>query len=495
MAFILCTLGAGLLALLVLSPWGGREQPVHADLVGADCTTGEGSFGGAIDVFANSDKTGTVGRVVKGTIVYFQVGASVPDALTCAAFDVDVYIKLPGAATFTFVCTLDASSGFPNDRLDPGAAPRRCPTLIPYTTLVADKLANLKWRADLSARGNMHNVPAPDDCVLSDAQKNPNLSPGPQGCFEAGGSSFVLQATQTPTPTATATDTATPTATGTPVVKPIIKKLPNLVNLWLCSIRPFSVAPGCDNKGSGVEEVNIPLRLNSPVISREPKCVAEARLAGTDPNACPRQSIGAFEFEVRYDAKLVSVRVLPGPLLTHPDVDCATVQLEGIVQFRCVTEGKTRIEFGPGILADVRVRATADVYSIIIANQLNGIATQLINQGCQLADLQGHDINIDADSCNDADVTIRYLEGDIHADCTVDVLDSQQIAFRWGSRLGNLLYNSRMDLEPSQPKKGDGDIDAKDLQFIYGRDGSTCKAPHPVQDPVDPKAKPPLPPL
>jgi hypothetical protein len=86
--------------------------------------------------------------------------------------------------------------------------------------LVADKLANLKWRADLSARGSMHNVPAPDDCVLSDAQKNPNLSPGPQGCFEAGGSSFVLQATQTPTPTVTLTPTPTATPTETPTATP-----------------------------------------------------------------------------------------------------------------------------------------------------------------------------------------------------------------------------------------------------------------------------------
>src|SRR3989337_1760156 len=136
----------------------------------------------------------------------------------------------------------------------------------------------------------------------------------------------------------------------------------------------------------------------------------------------------------------------------------------------------------------VRVRSTADVRSILIPNQQNGIATQLINQGCQLSDLQGHPIKVDA--CDDAAITIRYLEGDVHADCVVDARDQQQIAFRYGSRLGNLLYNARFDLEPSAPKKGDGDIDAKDLQFVFGRHGSTCKAPHPPQPPVDPKAKP-----
>jgi hypothetical protein len=248
-------------------------------------------------------------------------------------------------------------------------------------------------------------------------------------------------------------------------------KAPPLANLWLCNIPN---APGCDNKLSGVEELNLDIILGKAIDSLSPK--------GEE------QSIGSFEFEVRYDAKLVTVDVLAGDLFDDPAVTCSTIRREGSVQFRCITQGKERVVFGPGTLADVRVSATADVYSMLVANQQNGIATQLINQDCQLADLQGHPIKIDA--CDDAAVTIRYLEGDIHADCVVDVLDSQQLAFRWGSRLGNLLYNSRFDLEPSQPKKGDGDIDAKDLQFVYGRFDSTCKAPHPAQDPVDPKAKP-----
>jgi hypothetical protein len=114
---------------------------------------------------------------------------------------------------------------------------------------------------------------------------------------------------------------------------------------------------------------------------------------------------------------------------------------------------------------------------------------QLINQDCNLSDLQGHPIVLAGEVCTDADVTIRYLEGDTHADCVIDVHDQQQISFRWGSRVGSLLYNSRFDLEPSTPKKGDGDIDAKDLQMVFGRHVSTCADPHPPQDPVDQKAK------
>jgi hypothetical protein len=83
----------------------------------------------------------------------------------------------------------------------------------------------------------------------------------------------------------------------------------------------------------------------------------------------------------------------------------------------------------------------------------------------------------------DANVTLRYLEGDVNADCVVNVQDQQLIAFRWGARLGSLLYNSRYDLEPAAPKKGDGDIDAKDLQVVFGRHESTCADPHPLQAP------------
>jgi len=264
-----------------------------------------------------------------------------------------------------------------------------------------------------------------------------------------------------------------------------------LANLWLCNV------PGCANEEQDVEEVGFDLRLNSPVSSPDPKCTGFPNFR---PAAeCPVQTIGAFEFEVRFDAKLVQVEVTPGDLFAfdvgevdvlRPGVSCASAPREGAVKFRCVTKGKPEDAPRCCELAEVVVRPTADVRSILIPNQLNGIATQLINQDCQLADLQGHPIPIPGlDVCDDAAVTIRYLEGDVHADCLVDVHDQQQIAFRWGSRLGQLLFNDRFDLEPSAPKTGDDDIDAKDLQLVYGRHGSTCKDPHPPQPPVDPKAK------
>jgi hypothetical protein len=272
-----------------------------------------------------------------------------------------------------------------------------------------------------------------------------------------------------------------------PPVAAAIAKDPPLANLWLCQ-----PAATCGVPEEGVGERDFNIDLNSPITSLDPKCTGFPNFQ--DPATCPTQTIGSFEFEVRYDAKFVTVQVDPGSLLQRADAQCATTPGQGFIQFRCNLKGKpTDAPVGPGTLAIVRVRPTADVYSMLIPNQDNGIATQLINQGCQLSDLQGHPIELGGpgappDLCGDAAVTIRYLEGDMNADCLVNVQDQQQIAFRWGSRDGNLLYNSRFDLEPAAPKKGDGDIDAKDLQVVFGRHDSTCADPHPPQPPVDPKA-------
>jgi hypothetical protein len=75
----------------------------------------------------------------------------------------------------------------------------------------------------------------------------------------------------------------------------------------------------------------------------------------------------------------------------------------------------------------------------------------------------------------------------VEPDCTIDAVDAQAIAFRWGVEKGSLIYKDFMNLEPSS-QQSDSDIDINDLQFVFGRFGSTCKAPHPAQDPVNPKA-------
>ena len=66
---------------------------------------------------------------------------------------------------------------------------------------------------------------------------------------------------------------------------------------------------------------------------------------------------------------------------------------------------------------------------------------------------------------------MRILEGDLNLDCAVNVLDEQAISFRYGATFGNLLYDPWYDLEPALK---DYDIDIKDLQKVWGREGSTC---------------------
>jgi hypothetical protein len=289
-------------------------------------------------------------------------------------------------------------------------------------------------------------------------------------------------------PTSTPTRTATPTATetlpgitpaGTPQT-PVAQKGPRLQNLFLTSQGPSGAPSSC---AAGTNVATFAHNITDPILTRDPKTGA-------------LQQLGGFEFQVDYVGKMVCVNIEPGTAAAN--MQCTVLDKdsggpENSASIYCVTKGKglapdTTTPEGR-LLATVLVRPQPDVYSFLIANQQNGIVVPLINQNCQLVDEQGHDIPLQG--CDDAFLTLRYLEGDVHADCVVDVLDQQQIAFRWGAGLGNLLYNDRLDLEPSAPKKGDGDIDSKDLQFVYGRHGSTCANPHPPQPPVDPELKQP----
>jgi subtilisin-like proprotein convertase family protein len=280
-----------------------------------------------------------------------------------------------------------------------------------------------------------------------------------------------------------------------------ITKSPALQNLWLCNQLNGAGAAGLP-PSSVCNDGEVSIDLGGRISGRDPKCTGFPNFL--PPEECDFQTIGSFEFEVRYDSKYLNLEVEPGSIWPRDksgelisEIECAETRTENSIWFRCNVKGKGVEITGPGGLAVIHARPTADDFSILIASQLNGIVTQLINQDCQLADLQGHPIEVTGEVCNDGAITIRYLEGDHHADCTVDVRDQQQIAFRWGASEGQLLYNSRFDIEPSYPKLGDGDIDGKDIQMTYGRHGSTCVEPHPEQPPIDPKSKendPPAPP-
>jgi hypothetical protein len=266
--------------------------------------------------------------------------------------------------------------------------------------------------------------------------------------------------------------------TPTPEGQRMIKE-PPLQNVFLtrqgAKIPPQACAAG-SNVATLTEQLTIPI---------------------TDPDGPGKigEALGAFEFELRFDEKNVCVNLSPGPvwadLVAAGDALC-TIQdkdssaLEGLARIGCVTYGKSLGIDPLAPLALIEVRPEPELYSLLRANQDNGIAVQILNQGCELSEDQGHPLPLT--SCEDADVTFRYLEGDVHGpDCDVDLLDTQQVAFRWGAQLGSLLYMPFLDLEPSGQVQGDGDIDTKDLQFVFGRIDSTCDDPHPPQPPVNPK--------
>ena len=70
---------------------------------------------------------------------------------------------------------------------------------------------------------------------------------------------------------------------------------------------------------------------------------------------------------------------------------------------------------------------------------------------------------------------VRY---DIRRNYQIDVADAQTISFRYGSVRGDALYHERFDLQSfSGTQPPDGDIDAGDLQKVFGRIWLTCKAP------------------
>jgi hypothetical protein len=272
-----------------------------------------------------------------------------------------------------------------------------------------------------------------------------------------------------------ATPTPVPTATSTPPPIPRVFKSPALSNIFLHRQGTKIPPARCDDS---TDVATLTEQINIPVSTINPKGEA--------------QDLAAFEFEVRFDPTKVCVNLVAdaqwsvanNAICTVQDKDSST--LEGIARIGCVTVGKGNATDGL-LLATIEVRPQPELYSQIRPNQDNGNAIQILNQGCELADEQGHAIPIY--SCEDADITFRYLEGDVDGpDCDVDVLDAQQVAFRWGVNKGSLLYNSFMDLEPSGQVKGDGDIDIKDIQFVFGRMASTCTDPWPAQLPVNPKA-------
>jgi hypothetical protein len=151
--------------------------------------------------------------------------------------------------------------------------------------------------------------------------------------------------------------------------------------------------------------------------------------------------------------------------------------------FGCVSTGQTPGDPMPvGVwLKTISLTPDPDMFQRIRPTKDNGVVSSVLDEGCEVADMYASEpwpfTNAGlTEDCGDLTVTVRMLEGDVNLDCEVNVLDEQAEAFRYGSFFGLLLYNSFYDLEP---KLTDFDIDIKDLQFVFGRDGSQCQNPIP----------------
>jgi uncharacterized repeat protein (TIGR01451 family) len=261
---------------------------------------------------------------------------------------------------------------------------------------------------------------------------------------------------------------------------------PNVIvnesNLWLCEDNLNTpLVDECDDNGEG--ELVIFERVYNVV---------------NDPDGA-----GAYEFQLKFDHKIFDVDIADADWLdsTGRDVTCSmSIITENWILFGCVSWGDEPGVTADDIMATITVKPEADLKYRMTPGNNNGLIRPLLDENCEIADPLGHPLELDLvdewgrpllapgvvtggliEACDDFGITVRILEGDLNLDCSVDVQDQQAIAFRYGASFGVLLYDPWFDLEPWVK---DFDIDIKDLQKVFGRDGSTCETPIPAQNPV-----------
>jgi hypothetical protein len=183
-------------AALMFAPAGGNTGPAaaHEEPEGCDATVGAAN--------AQIDAPGTLVPIVEGQVINYRLRVGYPntnDAELCQAFNVDVWVKLPGESSFQLACT--------HAVINEGET-LQCPSTVPYTAEGSDRTQGV-LQAFIFGIGDKHDQP--DDCIT--APDNPNTGLGPV-CFGAQATSNLPMAS-TPTPTPTVTPTNTPTNTPT----------------------------------------------------------------------------------------------------------------------------------------------------------------------------------------------------------------------------------------------------------------------------------------
>lgn len=257
-------------------------------------------------------------------------------------------------------------------------------------------------------------------------------------------------------------------------------KTPELSNLFLC-VMPF---PACQGPGEG-----------SVVIIEKVKNIHTGDINGDS----IEDGLGAYEFSVEYDNFVIQSILIEdivfspgGAGASRGPASCGfSLVFENVIHFGCVTSGPTPPgPVGNFDLARLTLIPHPDLTNDIFPGNDNGILTVIKDNGCELVDVFGHPVIGSVNGgltaqCTDAAITVRILEGDMNLDCVVDLQDQQMMAWRYGSFMGSNLYMQWYDLEPNLH---DLDIDIKDLQKVFGREGSTCQDPIPPQPPLPPPA-------
>ncbi|MGB6894440.1 MAG: hypothetical protein WBF37_00630 [Dehalococcoidia bacterium] len=290
--------------------------------------------------------------------------------------------------------------------------------------------------------------------------------------------------TPEPTPTATATVVGTATTTPTPGGPPPTVRMEK----------------DLDEDATAIVDVsNLFLEMvdtDADTVPDSLECLTVYELvtnAGNDPDG-----VGAYEFQLKFDHKIFDITIEDSSWLSNGgarDVDCSmTIISENDIRFGCVSSGPVPGQTADGTAAIITVCPEPDLVNRLTPGQENGVVSTLLDENCELADVLGDPLHLPngelapgvlpgglLEVCSDFTVTVRILEADLNLDCVVDVLDEQAIAFRYGAFFDNLLYDPWYDLEPALK---DFDIDIKDLQKVFGRDGSTCVSPIPEQPPM-----------
>lgn len=195
LALGLAAVTAAALAFPMLGSGPAAPGDARAAVIPADCDPTAGAAAATIQI------VGAPSPVVDGSVLAYKVGAAYPAppaGIGCDAFDIDVFINTPGAASdWQLVCNIPAMSA--------GAATTECAGTIDYTADGGDRTGDLLV-ANVKIIGNKHDR-AEGDCIAqSRTPTNQTM------CFDAAAVS-VIGMPDTPTPTHTPTATPTPTAT------------------------------------------------------------------------------------------------------------------------------------------------------------------------------------------------------------------------------------------------------------------------------------------